>query len=935
MIRFGVLLVCFLLSGATGLIYEVVWLRLLGLVFGHTVYAITAVLAAFMAGLGLGGYVFGRRASRIRNLIRAYGWLEIGVGVYCALIPALLGLASSLYLGLFRALEPSYNVFSLVQFLIVFAFLLVPTVLMGGTLPILGQAFARQETGLGRAAGVLYAVNTFGAVVGVAVAGYVLIPALGNRATIAIAAITNVAVGLLAIAYSRTRRLSGADPIPQLPPQPTSPTTLSVAPLAMPDRGARLTVAAFGISGAVSMIYEVAWTRALTLVIGSSTYAFTSMLVAFLLGIAGGSALYAWRWGRRHASPGAFAAIQGGVGIVVTLTLLVFDRMPELFLAALRWSDSPTFVQIVQLGISVSALLLSTVLIGATFPCAVAVVARDRARLGRDVGQVYVVNTLGAIVGTVVAGFVLIPAIGVHASIKVGIITNLLLAAGLFAISPSAWRWGALGPALAAGIVLFIPQWDQWMMSSGLAIYGKLYLQRVGSGRLTEFLRKQEILFYRDGISGTVSVLREGENIYLRINGKTDASTGIDMSTQVMFGHLPLLVHPDPRAVLVIGLGSGVTAGAASRHPLRRLDIVEIEPAVLEATRFFAREHGNVLEDPRVRTVIADGRNFLLTTSERYDVITSEPSNPWIGGIATLFSAEFFQLARQRLQPGGIMLQWLQGYSLYPDDLRMVVRTFRTVFPATSIWNTTRGDFLLMGRVDPVPLDLNRIKTRYGLNPGIGHDLNRVGIGAWAGVLGCFMLDERDVARLAEGAGVNTDDRLQLEFSAPRALHVDTTEGNWRLLRSFKLAELPEVTPDSRHELEQPEVRYWIGMSYLRRNALEDALVQFDQALRLDPVHTASMLAASVLYLRLGRPAEALTLVRKMVAREPRNAKPRFLAGLASAALYGPSEAIGSLEQAFALDPQNAEIQKALNRVRGAIRREVPTADTDMTWVLR
>jgi len=542
----GVLLVCFFLSGSTGLIYEVVWLRLLGLVFGHTVYAITAVLAAFMAGLSLGSYVFGQRASRIRNLIRAYGWLEIGVGVYCALIPALLGLASALYLGFYRALDLSYDVFSLVQFLIVFALLLVPTALMGGTLPLLSQAFVKPETGLGRTAGVLYAVNTFGAVVGVAVAGYVLIPAFGNRATIAIAAITNVAVGLLAIAYSRALRVAGPHAIPQLPPQPTSRTTSSVAPLATSALGARLTVAALGISGAVSMLYEVAWTRALALVIGSSTYAFTSMLLAFLLGIAGGSALYAWRWGNRPASPGAFAAIQGGVGIVVTLTLLVFDRMPELFFVALRWSDSPTFVQILQFGISASALLLSTVLIGATFPCAVAVVARDPARLGQDVGWVYVVNTVGAIAGTVMAGFVLIPAIGVHASIKVGIMINLLLAAGLFAISPSAWRWGALGPALVAGLVLFIPPWNQWMMSSGLAIYGKLYLNRVGSGRLTEFLRKHEILFYRDGISGTVAVLREGENIFLRINGKTDASTTVDMSTQLMAGHIPLLLHRDP-----------------------------------------------------------------------------------------------------------------------------------------------------------------------------------------------------------------------------------------------------------------------------------------------------------------------------------------------------------------------------------------------------
>jgi tetratricopeptide (TPR) repeat protein len=240
-----------------------------------------------------------------------------------------------------------------------------------------------------------------------------------------------------------------------------------------------------------------------------------------------------------------------------------------------------------------------------------------------------------------------------------------------------------------------------------------------------------------------------------------------------------------------------------------------------------------------------------------------------------------------------------------------------------------------MGRADPVPLALDRMKTRYQRNPGIGDDLNRLGIGGWAGVLGYFMLDEHDAARLAEGAGINTDDRLPLEFSAPRALYVDTTEGNWRLMRSFRRAELPDVTPESRRELERPEVRYWIGMGHLRRNALEDALAQFEQALRLDPGHAASMLATGVLYLRLGRPAEALTLGRKLSAREPKNAKPYFLSGLAAAAVEGPSEAVVYLEQAFALDPQNVEIRRALSRVRGVMLREVPTVDADMTWLLR
>jgi spermidine synthase len=932
----GLLLGCFFLSGATGLVYEVVWLRLLGLIFGHTVHAITTVLAAFMAGLALGSFLFARWAGRIRNPIRAYGWLEIGIGAYCALLPVLLWLASFFYLGLHRMLGLSFGAFSLAQFLIVSVLLLTPTTLMGGTLPVLSQALVRRETGVGRSVGVLYAVNTLGAVAGVALAGYALLPMLGNRTTIAIAAIANVTVGVVALMYGRGRDGSRRATVPPLAPGPAAGAAAVAALLETPSLGALLTVTALGVSGAVSMVYEVAWTRALALVIGSSTYAFTSMLVAFLVGIAGGSAVYSWLWGARRPSPASFAAIQTGLGLTVGLTLLAFPRMPDLFLAAVRWSDSPSFVQLIQILVSAGSLLPSTLLIGATFPCAVAVAARATVPVGEQVGRVYAANTLGAIAGTVLAGFALIPAIGVHASIKVGVVVNLLLAIALFAAAPRltrVWRWGGLGAALLTAMgVVFVPPWNQRVMTSGPAVYAKQYLQR----GFNEALRRQEVLFYRDGISATVSVLREGAHLYLRVNGKTDASTGTDMPTQLMSGHLPLLLHPEPHTVLVIGLGSGITAGAIARYPITRLDVVELEPAVVEASRFFAEVHRDVLTDPRVHTVVADGRNFLLTTSERYDVIASEPSNPWIGGMATLFSVEFFQLARAHLRPGGIMLQWLQGHNLDPADLRTVVRTFRTAFPATSIWNSTRGDYLLLGRAEPTPLDLNQIKTWYQMNPGLASELRQLGIRGWSGVLGYFMLGEKDAARLATNGGLNTDDRLPLEFSAPRALYVSTTEANWQLVRSFKIAELPPVTAESRGELEDADVRYGIGMAYLSRNASEDALPHFARALQLDPQHAPSMLGASAAQLALGHPSEALQFAKRALAREPRDPKAYVLAGRAAGALNAPAQAVAFLEQAFRLDPADARVRSELDRARGATLRERPLGlgDGDLLWLL-
>jgi spermidine synthase len=934
----GIVFLCFFLSGATGLIYQVIWLRLLSLVVGHTVYAITTVLAAFMAGLALGSFIFARFAGRIRNLVGCYGWIEIAIGVSCALIPLLLWLAAEVYLGLHRTLGFSYSAFSVVQFLLVFALLLVPTTLMGGTLPVLSQALARQAIAPGRTVGALYAVNTFGAVAGVILAGYFLLPAFGNRITIGIAVAANLAVGVLAIAWSRSGAVAalqtGAGPEVPAAPAPGAPEArrrkrrAPEAPPPLPVPGvsrlaAVAVIVALGISGAVSMVYEVAWTRALALVIGSSTYAFTAMLVAFLVGIAGGSALYGWLLGARRAGPATFAGLQAGIGIAVGFVLLIFDRIPLVFIESLRWSQAPTFVHLVQFLVSAGTLLLFTVLIGATFPCAIAVAARAAARIGKDVGDIYAVNTLGAIAGTMVGGFVLIPWVGLQTAVKIGAAVNLLLAAGLLVVDlvtrprvrASLRQWAPAGVAAALALgVLLVPRWDEQVMSSGPAIYARGYLQAAQRRTLPDILRAQKVLYYRDGLSGTVAVTQEGQHIFLRVNGKMDAGTAVDMPTQLMLGHVPMLVHPEPRRILVIGLGSGITAGAVARYPVERVDLVEIEPAVVEASRFFAPVNGNVLDDPRVRTVVADGRNFLLTTPERYDVIVSEPSNPWIGGLASLFSQEFFALARSRLSPGGVMVQWLQGYNLRAEDFQMVVKTFRTAFPAVSVWNTIRGDFLLLGRLEVGPLDLGGMAARYQTNPGVWQDLERIAIRSWPGVLGYFMLGEADTARFAEPGGINTDDRLPLEFSAPRALYLDTTLDNWNLVRSYRTEELPPVTAESQAVLDRPDVRHQIGLGYARREVWQEALQQFQHALDRDPAHAPSLLAVAGVHLRLGRPAEALRLARGVTGREPANAEAFFIAGLAAEALRTPTEAVGFLERAVALAPRNQEYRAALSR---------------------
>jgi spermidine synthase len=892
---------CFFLSGATGLVYEVLWIRMLGLVFGHTVFAVTTVLTAFMAGLGLGSWVFGRIADRQARPLRVYGLLEIGIGVFCLLVPVLLPVVESVYRALARGLGLSFLAFSLAQFALILVLFLPPTTLMGATLPILSRVFTTDDGSLGRRVGFLYALNTFGAVVGTALAGYVLLPALGMRTTLVLAAAVNLVVGALIVLADRRLVVAAPAAVPSGPPP-----ALASAPA-----GSVATLIAVGlaVAGAASMVYEVAWTRALSLVIGSSTYAFTAMLLAFLLGLALGSALFSRVFGARPLGPAAFAALQLGVGVTALGILPLFERLPDVVVRALTVSLAPGFVLVVEVALAVTAMLVPTLLIGAGFPCAVQLAARGPARVGVDVGRLYALNTLGAIVGTVVAGFVLVPRVGAQGSVKVAIALNLVLGLVLLVLTRRAvarWQWLAAS-AVAAVIVVGlvgIPAWNPGVMTAGAAVYARQYQRFAGQGGVARIAADSQLLFYRDGLTATVSVHRESATTFLRVNGKTDASNGVDMHMQLMLAHLPLLLHPEARSVLVIGLGSGVTAGAAVTHPVERVDVVEIEPAVVEAAAFFSRENRDALRDARVRLTIGDARNVLLASDRRWDVIVSEPSNPWIGGVATLFSEEFYALARSRLTPGGVMVQWIDGYTIRPEDLKMIVKTFRTAFPATTLWHAHNvGDFLMLGAVEPRAFDLGRVQARWAASPGLRADFARLGFRAPWAFLADFLLAEPDAARLTLGADLNTDDLLPLEFSAPRSLHRDTAQTNYRMVRAFRTAELPLLAGGGAALLDTPDARHVLGLTYVRKNLAAEAAAQFERALARDPAHVPSLLGLGRVLLSLEQPIRAVEALQAAARHDPRNAEAHTLLARVWQAQQLPARALEAASTAVRLAP--------------------------------
>ena len=851
-----------------------------GLVFGNTVYAVTTVLAAFFSGLALGSYLLGPVADRAKGHVHLYGLMEIGIGLYVLCTPLLFQLVEKIYLTAYQGGRENLLVFTLFQFILVFLILVAPTTLMGGTLPVLIRYFVRRETEIGQGVGALYALNTAGAVVGTIGAGFFLLPVTGVSNTIWMTATLNLSIGLLSLAFSRR--------LPEVPGETRDQRPGRLREAADEPKGHvgslhfRLTVVLalmFAISGGASMIYEIAWTRALALVLGSSVYAFTTMLATFLIGLAGGSYFFSRFFGHKEElGPSSFGWLEIGIGISSLAMLPFFDQLPNLFLRlAGLVSFSFRGLQGVQFAMSFLVMIIPTLLIGATFPCVVKICTRNVQQLGGNIGTLYALNTCGAILGSFLGGFFLMPWIGAQKALTLAAVLNLGMGALLVSwsmLKRRAWR-ARIGAAIACAAIILavlIPRWDPHLMASGVAIYGQDYLKSARRGlTLKEEAGAVDLLFFKEGLHATISVHQMGNGRILRTNGKADAGNRGDMHTQLMLGHLPLLLHPGPEQVLVIGLGAGITAGAVAQHPVKALEVVEIEPAVMEAAAFFAAENHQVLQDPRLRIVIGDGRNFLLSTPKTYDVITSEPSNPWIAGVASLFTREFYRAARARLRPGGIMCQWIHTYGIQPHDLRMVIRTFQTVFPHTTIWEMTSADLLLIGTAGPLVVDLDRWHQA-GTLPGVMEDLRRLRFDSPEAVLADFLLGETEVARLARGAALNTDDLPLLEFSAPISLYLQHTKlTNLVMLKSYRRQEFPSVIGSRRARLRSAAFRYQIGKALLGKGDRQEVLRQLTRALAIDPHHVPSLLLRAQLYVDQALPFKAEADIRTALAVQPKN----------------------------------------------------------------
>lgn len=786
------LLPLFFLSGATALVYQTLWNRELHLVFGTSTFATSTVLAAYMAGLAAGGFLMARAADRIRRPLATYGALEILIGAYAVIFPLLVQAVTPVYLEVWRALQPGPVAFGLVQFSLVGVTLLLPTAAMGATLPILAR-FATERLGAaGDRVGTLYAVNTAGAVFGTWGAGFVLLPAVGLWATTLLAAGANLALGLGALALDRWARTGSGHAADDL--------TEEVGEL-HPELVPVATV--MGLAGFASLVYEVAWTRLMGLMLGASVYAFSTMLLAFLTGIALGGKIggpLADRILRWHGQRGVLqrlALVEVGVGLTSYLLMYLYPELPFWYVwlfDGFGAESDPSAMWILSTVLSALVMTPPAVLMGMAFPLAVrAVVTREDA-LGGPVGHVYAANTVGSMAGAFVAGFVLLPQIDVKGTIYVAAFANLLAAAVLLVRATrgrvgTAARLAPLG-ALSLGL-LFVarqPPWDPLLMTAGMYQYVSHFEDHSREGIERYAVGKYDLLFYDEGLSTVVTVAknRESDNIWLANNGKVDASTTTDMPTQVLCSLLPMQFAEQPKDVLVIGLASGITAGAVTLlDAVERLDIVELEPAIEQAARYFDAYNHAVLDDPRTRLVTNDGRNHLLLTPPgTYDVIVSEPSNPWITGVSNLFTREFFEMGKARLKPGGVWSQWVQMYGMDDHDLRSLLRTFASVYDHVLVYATIEeSDLVLVGSDAPIR-PRPELAFRLMEQPKVRKELRQVDVESPMELVAIFQFDRDRLMEVTEGAPLNTDDNMRIEYNAPRNLHRDTTGENFRFLLS-------------------------------------------------------------------------------------------------------------------------------------------------------
>lgn len=792
---FAAILLFFCISGACGLLYQVVWTRKLVLLFGTTAYAVSTVLSIFFLGLGLGSFWGGRLADRTQRPLFLYGVFEIVIGLWALLFIVGIGAGESAVVAVLRLVSSARETGLVVRGLLAVVTLIVPVTLMGATLPLLSK-FVTTERVRGLRIGALYSINTFGAVAGCALTGFLLLATFGYTRTTVIGVAGNVGIGLLAILISRAIEGRGAAILANTPKPTLGAPSIGETRGGTSSRPAALGVAklvvlAFAVSGFSALALEVLWTRLLATCFIGTTYAFTTMLTTLLCGIGVGSAVASLFVDRSKHPVSLFGMVQLLFGLACLLGLIQFAGFPERF-ASMQLDAGFDWLKLLRVKFFLSFLVLfpPTFLSGMTFPIAVKAVAKTRENVGESVGKLYAANTLGGVFGALAGGYVVLPSLGTQKGILLLGLVLCVMGALLILACPtrrSAIKLlaVAVGVAWVTVIVMRLPSDVGLVMAKGPVPEG------------------DKVIHYREGVEGTVAVSEPADNPtksnrVLWING-VQATMAIEKGIRMnrLQGVLPLLFEHEPRTALFMCFGSGITCGMLAQGPFERIDAVEIARDVLEAAPLFEKDNLGVIDNPKVNFVVDDGRNFLLTTPNQYDVITFEPMPLALAGVSTFYTQEYYRLCLQHLTSGGLVSQWVPIHSLSPDLVHSLAYTFTTVFPEYCAW-FINSDLFLIGSNQPLSVDYDLAMDRIS-TPEIQAALAQVGLGDTAELLTCFFMGKANLAEYVQGGSLVTDDRPWAEFVAPKLMYERTEAETLKQLTPLYESPLSivQIAPDS------------------------------------------------------------------------------------------------------------------------------------------
>ena len=808
-------------SGFCALVYQVGWLRELRLIFGASTAASAAILAIFIGGLGAGALLVGARADRHPRPLVLYSALELFVAVSAALTPLLLAAVRAIYIASGGSSRLGTAIATIERLVLSAIVLGVPTMAMGGTLPAAGRAVTRAGDAGRRGLAALYASNTLGAVAGCFAATFFLLEMYGTRATLWIAAAINLGIALVARALAGAQPQRPLRPLRDLPDPPGLPDPLDSTGLPAPRA---FLVTASATVGAVFFLLELVWYRMLAPLLGGSVFTFGLVLSIALAGIGFGGLAYASGAGDRRPSLVGFASACLVEALAVAFTFALGDRVAILALA-LQPLRAYGFGAVVAAWSIVAAIVVlpPAVAAGYQFPLLVALFGEGRRGVARDVGLAYAANTAGAIVGSLAGGFGALPLLSAPGAWRLAavVLVALGLAAAFVAVREER-RGGAVAVhlALAAAAIVFVGTagptavWRHGGIGAGRAPADALSSRN--ALRAWEHAERGSIVWEGDGVESSVALALEATGYAFIVNGKSDGALRADAGTQVMFGLVAAIGLPRPRRALVVGLGSGSTAGWLAAMPaIERVDVVELEPLMLDVARASDAVNHDAMRNPKIHVAIGDAREALLTSGDRYDVIASEPSNPFRAGIASLFTLEYYRAAARRLSGDGVFAQWVQGYEIDAATLRTIYATMAAVFPQVETWQAGASDLVLVGSMQRRVYGVSAMRARIAEEP-FASALAR----AWRvvdlnGVLAHYLASDALARGFASASSVaiNTDDRNLVEFAFARSVGGagDALVGDIRTLAQSMRADRPPLDSDA--GISWPEVdTHWSAL---------------------------------------------------------------------------------------------------------------------------